>query len=102
MRPPDELTVGYVDIDRNIPKSKGPYMYCLNNATGVDGYQFNRSLPAYQKAACPTWDIPLPGNVTFCPSEQVCMGWEQGGDVTHPARSRGWGCGAMGGWGSCP
>lgn len=67
------MTVGYVDIDRTIKKSKGPYMYCLNNATGVDDYQFNRSMAPFQPAVCPIWDIPLPPNVTFCPSTQVCL-----------------------------
>ena len=47
-------------------------MYCLDNSTGVDGFQFNKSLAAYQKAVCASWDIPLPGGPeTFCPSVQV-------------------------------
>ena len=68
----DELTIGYVDIDRTIPKAKGPYKYCLDNSTGVDGFQFNKSLAWYQKAVCTSWDIPLPGGPeTFCPGAQV-------------------------------
>ena len=69
----DELTFGYVDIDRTIQKSKGPYKYCLNNETGVDGAAFNTSLARYQKAACAIWNLPLPGGpTTFCPDAQVC------------------------------
>lgn len=67
----DDLTVGYVDVDRYSKGSK-PYGYCASLDGGVDGTVFNKSLALYQKAICPIWDIPIPGGKpAFCPDSQV-------------------------------
>jgi hypothetical protein len=71
----DDLTVGYVDVQRNdppAPDNEGPQTYC-NSALGAAAMfdSFNDTCPLYQKQVCNAVEVPIPGGLpAFCPTAQ--------------------------------
>ena len=70
----DDLTVGYVDVQRYPPQTSGktPAAYC-NYELGAKkmSKSFNSSLPKYQQPVCNAVDVPIPGGLEgFCPTAQ--------------------------------